>query len=59
MGGISEKIAQVLDFKEYTKLAAPSQNNPVEIYQLKDENLFDQIIMKYAPQDEINICLAD
>ena len=26
-------------FEEYKKLAAPSQNNPVEIYQLKDEEI--------------------
>lgn len=43
----AKKAAQGLDFKEYTKLAAPSKNNPVEIYQLKDDHLFDQIIMKY------------
>lgn len=36
-----------LDFEEYQKLAAPSENNPVELYQLKDENLLHQIIMKY------------
>ena len=33
-----------LTFEEYEKLAAPSENNPVEIYQLKDENLFNQIM---------------
>lgn len=32
---------------EYNKLATPSQNNPVEIYQLKDDDLFNQILMKY------------
>ena len=42
----------VLTFEEYGHLAAPSQNNPVELYQLKDENLFDQIMMKYMhPQN--------
>lgn len=31
----------------YEQLAAPSQNNPIELYQLKDDGLFDQIIMKF------------
>lgn len=39
--------SHVLDKAQYDKLAAPSQNNPIEIYQLKADNLFDQIIMKY------------
>lgn len=43
----AKKSSNALSFDEYNKLAAPSQNNPVEIYQLKDENLFNQIIMKY------------
>lgn len=38
---------QPLDFKTYQELAAPSQNVPVGLYQLKDDQLFDQIIMKY------------
>ncbi len=42
----AKKTAKVLNFSEYTKLAAPSENNPVEIYRLEG-NLFDQIIMKY------------
>lgn len=37
----------VLDVKEYVKLAAPSQDNPVEIYQLQDGALFDQILNQY------------
>lgn len=32
---------------DYASLALPSQNNPVAIYHLKDEKLFDQIINKY------------
>lgn len=36
-----------LDIDEYAKLAAPSQDNPVEIYQLTDETLFNHIINKY------------
>ena len=62
MGGIGEKIVtKSLNLEEYNQLAAPSKNNPVELYQLKEENLFDQIIMKYMhPQGEMSqICLAD
>lgn len=36
-----------LGLEEYNKLAAPSQNNPEAIYQLKQDNLFDQIFMKF------------
>src|SRR4029077_4843605 len=43
----AKKSSKLLDFAEYEKLAAPSQNNPVEIFQLKDETLFNQIIDKY------------
>lgn len=42
-----------LSFEEYNQLALPSQNNPVTLFQLKGENLFDQIIMKFThpPQE--------
>lgn len=36
-----------LNKAEYQKLAAPSENNPVEFYQLIDENLFHEVLMKY------------
>lgn len=42
----AKKSAKTLDFKAYEKLAAPSEDNPVEVY-LLEGNLFDQIIMKY------------
>lgn len=38
-----------LSFEEYEKLAAPSKDNPVEIFRLKEESLFDRIIAKYLP----------
>jgi cytochrome o ubiquinol oxidase subunit 2 len=48
-----KKSPKGLDTAEYAKLAAPSQNNPVELYQLKAPNLFNQIIMKYMhPQEK-------
>lgn len=44
-----------LDWSEYEKIAAPSENNPVELYQLKDSNLFNEIIMKFMkPQTPKN-----
>lgn len=43
----AKKSAESLDFESYNKLAKPSQNDPVQLYQLKDENLFHQIIMKF------------
>ncbi len=36
-----------LDFENYTTLAKPSQNDPVASYQLTEDNLFNQILMKY------------
>jgi cytochrome o ubiquinol oxidase subunit 2 len=36
-----------LDEKEYEKLAAPSQDNPVALYQLKDPVLFEYVINKF------------
>ncbi len=43
----AKQSAKVLSMSEYDKLAKPSTNNAVEIYQLSDGNLFDQIIDKY------------
>lgn len=43
----AKKAANQLDSEVYTKLAAPSQNNPTALYQLKEKELFDQIIDKY------------
>lgn len=43
----AKQSSNILNLAEYNKLAAPSKNNPAEIYQLKDEKLFDQVIMKY------------
>jgi cytochrome o ubiquinol oxidase subunit 2 len=44
---LAQKSAGVLNWEEYKKLAAPSQNIPVELYQLKDEHMFNQVLMKY------------
>lgn len=41
-----------LNFKEYNKLAAPSSDNSIEIFQLEDKNLFAQILMKYEHPEE-------
>lgn len=39
--------SQFIDAAVYEKLAAPSENNPVELFQLKEEGLFHNIIMNY------------
>ncbi len=36
-----------LNLDTYDSLVTPSQNNPVSLYSLKDNNLYHQIIMKY------------
>lgn len=44
----------ILDDEKYKELAKPSQNHPVTIYKLKEENLFDHILMKYMhPPKEV------
>jgi cytochrome o ubiquinol oxidase subunit II len=48
----AKKSSNALNLDEYNKLAAPSKNNPVEIYQLKEDKLFDQIILKYMHPKE-------
>lgn len=48
----ARKSEKVLVLKTYDQLAAPSSYHPVELYQLKEENLFGKIIMKYMhPKD--------
>lgn len=46
--------SNVLGFEEYFKLAKPSKNVPPTIYQLKEDNLFDHIIMKFMHPHEMN-----
>lgn len=49
----ARQSSNILNLEAYNKLAEPSQNNPVEIYQLKDVDLFNKILMKYMhPQDK-------
>lgn len=43
----AKQSSKALNLEEYNQLARPSENAPVELYQLKDENLFNQILMKY------------
>lgn len=42
-----ESVKQSSQVLNYTTLATPSSDHPVELFQLKEDNLFDQIIMKY------------
>lgn len=43
----AKQAAKILSWEEYSQLASPSKNNPVDIFQLKDDTLFMQIIHKY------------
>lgn len=43
----AKQASNTLNLKDYNQLASPSQNNPVEIFQLKDQSLFDQIVNKH------------
>lgn len=46
-----KRSSQGLDMVEYKKLVEPSKYVPPKFFQLKDENLFNQIIMQYmAPK---------
>lgn len=36
-----------LDFENYEQLARPSKNNPIEVYLLKQDNLFEEVLMKF------------
>lgn len=47
----AKKEGQVLSLEEYNQLVKPSSYHPVTTYQLKAEDLFHQIVMKYmTPQ---------
>lgn len=43
----AKQASNTLNLEEYNQLASPSLNNPVEIFQLEDQSLFDQILNKY------------
>jgi cytochrome o ubiquinol oxidase subunit II len=42
---LAKRSQNTLSLKEYHQLARPSKNNPVMIYLLNEENLFNQIMM--------------
>lgn len=42
----AKESQNTLDFETYQTLAKPSQNSP-EVFRLRDEDLFNQILMKY------------
>lgn len=49
----AKKSPNTLNLEDYTKLAMPSENNPVEIFQLKDDTLFNSILNKFMhPQSK-------
>ena len=43
----ARETSQFLNWEGYKKLALPSENSPIELYQLKLSDLFQKIIMKY------------
>ncbi len=47
-----QNAGRALDFNRYSELAAPSSYNPVSTYNLTEDHLFDQILMKYMPPME-------
>ncbi|MBA3815623.1 MAG: COX aromatic rich motif-containing protein [Parachlamydiaceae bacterium] len=49
----AKQSSKVLNHDEYEKLAAPSEDNPVEIFHLDDETLFDYVIHKYMHPQKI------
>lgn len=49
----AKQSSNLLNFDKYQQLSAPSADNPVEIYQLKEKDLFHQIMMKYMHQNVI------
>jgi cytochrome o ubiquinol oxidase subunit 2 len=42
-----KKEGKSLDWESYKEIALPSENNPVEYYQVKDDALFHKILMKF------------
>lgn len=40
--------SNLLTLEEYNHLVIPSENSPEKVYTLKEESLYDQIIMKYT-----------
>lgn len=49
----AKESSKVLNLDEYTKLTAPSQDNPIEIFRLADDTLFNHIIDKYMHPQKI------
>lgn len=49
----AKQSGKTLNLEEYNKLAKPSENHRVEMYQLEDLNLFEQILMKYMASEDV------
>lgn len=43
------KSTDTLSFDSYNQLAAPSQNNPVALFQLQEQDLFNKVMEKFMP----------
>lgn len=48
--GETKKSNRELNFEQYEKIAQPSEYNPPEYFQLKDINLFEQVLNKFMPE---------
>lgn len=44
--------SKVLDFDLYETLVKPSESDPVSLYQLQDQHLYHQVLMKYMPENK-------
>lgn len=49
-----KQSSQTLTLEEYKKLAKPSEDTPVLLYTLAEQNLYNEIIMKYMPPNMEN-----
>lgn len=49
-----KNTTESMDFAQYNQLALPSSDNPVALYRLQTEDLFDQIIMKFMQPQKAN-----
>lgn len=50
----AKQSSDTLSLESYNQLALPSENNPVALYQLQEQNLFDKIMDKFMPPKDEN-----
>ena len=52
--GNIKKSDSKLDLNEYKRLLLPSKNNPLALYTLAEDNLYNKIIMKFMPPNQMD-----